>query len=387
MRVLLFGCGAIGGVIAASLLRAGAEVTLVTGNPEITAAIGKRGLSVVELDEQKWAVVPRRPVVTKAAELAGEAPFELCLLCTKTTALASAVRDALPLLTPDAALVCMQNGLPEERVASDAQLAARLLGCVVGFGASLGQVGQSRRTSAGGLTLGRAVRFPGQPPVDKDLLLQQAAGLLRQAFPVRIEEDLQPVRWSKLAINCATSTLGAAGGDTLGRLLRHRFVRRLALEIWSELSAVAERSGIKMAKVAGTLDIGKLALSAGERRARLGTAGLLYKHSLLFAVGLKFRRMRSSMLVAIERGRTPEIDWLNGEVVRRGAALGIATPVNAALWRLIHDIVGRREQPGLATLHGLYQRLLAGELPPSYTAPGERPEGRPAASATDALLL
>ena len=37
------------------------------------------------------------------------------------------------------------------------------------------------------------------------------------------------------------------------------------------------------------------------------------------AVGLRYRRMRSSMLAAIERKRTPAIDFLNGEVVIRGA--------------------------------------------------------------------
>lgn len=366
MRVLLFGCGAIGGVIAASLVRAGADVTVVTGNRDISAAIARRGLSVVELDESQWAIVPPRAPVTSAAELSGSS-FDLCLLSTKTTTLESAVREALPLLRPGAQLVCLQNGLPEDRVAGFGVAPERLLGCVVGFGATLGQSGQSRRTSSGGLTLGRALPYAGRPAkAADDAPLREVAGLLSQAFPVKLVDDLRPSRWSKLAINCATSTLGAAGGDTLGRLLRHRFVRRLALEVWSELTAVAAKTGVRMAKVAGTLDIARLALTEAERQARVGTPGLFYKHSLVLAVGLKFRRMRSSMLVAIERGRTPEIDWLNGEVVRRGAALGVPTPVNAALWRLIHDIVARREQAGVATLHGLYEQLLRGALPPTH---------------------
>jgi 2-dehydropantoate 2-reductase len=58
---------------------------------------------------------------------------------------------------------------------------------------------------------------------------------------------------------------------------------------------------------------------------------LTAKHALLLAVGLRYRRMRSSMLAAIERGRTPAIDFLNGEVVSRGIRHGIATPVNARI--------------------------------------------------------
>ena len=94
---------------------------------------------------------------------------------------------------------------------------------------------------------------------------REHVGLLLVAARDELVDDLRPSRWSKLAINCATSTLGAAGGDTLGRLLRHRFVRRLALEVWSELTAVAAKTGVRMAKVAGTLDIARLALTEAER--------------------------------------------------------------------------------------------------------------------------
>jgi 2-dehydropantoate 2-reductase len=48
--------------------------------------------------------------------------------------------------------------------------------------------------------------------------------------------------------------------------------------------------------------------------------------------------MRSSMLAAIERHRTPAIDYLNGEVVARGKTHDIATPVNErvvdAVWKI-----------------------------------------------------
>ena len=41
------------------------------------------------------------------------------------------------------------------------------------------------------------------------------------------------------------------------------------------------------------------------------------------------------MLQDIERGRQTEIDAINGHVAGRGAALGVPTPVNATLTRLI----------------------------------------------------
>ena len=109
-------------------------------------------------------------------------------------------------------------------------------------------------------------------------------------------------RWSKLAINCAISSLGTVGGERLGVLMRHRFVRRLALEIMTETVLVARALGVRLEKVSGTLDLDWIALTDAER-VSAGSPGLVAKHALLLAVGARFRRLRSSMLAAIERGR------------------------------------------------------------------------------------
>ena len=43
----------------------------------------------------------------------------------------------------------------------------------------------------------------------------------------------------------------------------------------------------------------------------------------------------SSTAQDLARGKRTEIDYLNGLVVRRGKALGIATPANRVLWALV----------------------------------------------------
>lgn len=375
MRVLLAGCGGIGGIVAASLSKSGSVVDIITGNPDIQRAITQQGLRVRDLDGSEWSAPARGQVVVTAEELTTRgAAYDACLLSTKTTTLEAALREVRPLLQPDADVVLLQNGLPEQRAESILG-PDRVIGCVVGWGATLVEPGFSARTSRGGMQLGRRRGTS----IENDPRLQRVMQLLSSTFATRIVKDLDGVRWSKLAINCATSTLGAAGGDTLGQLLRQRFVRRLALEVWGELACVARAEGIKLAKVAGTLDIDKLAITDVERRLRLGSAGLFLKHSLLLAIGLKFRRMRSSMGVAIARGRTPEIDFLNGEIVRRGAQLGIATPVNQALVSLIHDIVAGTQRPGLNTLYDVYRRtctsdaaMASGSLSGLSPAPSDR---------------
>ncbi len=179
--------------------------------------------------------------------------------------------------------------------------------------------------------------------------LRRVGELLEAIGPVTITTNLRGARWSKLALNCAVSSLGTIAGEKLGPLVRVRRYRRLALEAMTECVAVARAEGVKLEKVAGTLDLEWIALSDADRASR-GSASLTAKHALLLAVGLRYRRMRSSMLAAIERGRKPAIDFLNGEVVTRGQAKGIATPVNERIVACVWDIANGRKKSSRETL-------------------------------------
>ncbi len=227
----------------------------------------------------------------------------------------------------------LQNGLCEDRVAGIVG-GERVIGAIVAWAASMPEPGRYERTAAGGFVLGKR-----DGTVDADPDLERVGELLEAVGPVATTTNLRGARWSKLALNCAVSTLGTIAGERLGPLVRVRRYRRLALEIMTEAVDVARAEGVKLEKVAGTVDLDWVALTDADREARM-SASLTAKHALLLAVGLRYRRMRSSMLAAIERGRTPAIDFLNGEVVTRGTKLGIATPFNArvvgAVWDIAH---------------------------------------------------
>jgi 2-dehydropantoate 2-reductase len=349
MRVAVIGAGGIGGVIAAGLTRAGMDVTPVVGNAAVERSLNEHGYRVRELEGDEWSVPLSRPA-TLALRADGE-PFDLALLCTQSTTMEAALAAALPHLGSSAPVVACQNGLPEER----AQVLAgrdRVLGCVVGWGASMIAPGVFQRTSRGGLQLGRpSPSAPDPLPI---------AALLEAVSPAHVVGDLAGVRWSKLAINCVTTTVGAVGGAPLGRLLMHRTIRRVALEIFAEVAEVAQALGVRMQPVGGTLDIEKIAITDAERETALGSPSLAFKHSLLFAVGMKYRRLRSSMLYALERGRPPEIDYLNGEVVRRAAQLGVPTPVNDALCDRVRAIARKQAAPSIAALKRLHDEVVLG---------------------------
>lgn len=339
-RVLLMGCGGIGGTMAATLLERGVDVTCVAHNPEIAAAVEARGIEVRQ--EGQTRRVPARAHV----DIPGDAaPFDFVFLAPQPTQVVEAARAALPHLKPDGAMVCLQNGLCEERVQEIAG-EDRTLGAIVAWGASMIAPGVYERTSAGGFMIGR---LDGRG----DERLWSLRQLLDPIGETNVTHNLRGARWSKLAINCAISALGTIGGDRLGALIGHRFVRRLGLEVMTEAVAVARSREVALEKVSGTIDLDWVALTPAD--VRTGSPSLVAKHALLLAVGAKFRRLRSSMLAAIERGREPAVDYLNGEVVVRGDQSGVAVPLNRRIQEMVHALARHELRPGMLLLRRLYE--------------------------------
>ena len=136
--------------------------------------------------------------------------------------------------------------------------------------------------------------------------------------------------------------------------MQHRMVRRLGLEIMTETVQVARKEGVRLEKVSGTLDLNWIALTE-EERAAAGSPSLFTKHALLLAVGFRYRRMKSSMLSAIERGRTPAVDFLNGEVVEHAKEHGIPVPVNTKFRDTVWAIANGKKKPGLDLVREVYE--------------------------------
>lgn len=320
-RILVMGAGGIGGIVASTLMEVGSPVTAVSTNASIRAAVDTGGFRVVDEGEER--------TVRGWVSPAPEGKYDLAILATQPPQVEDAARTALPHLNEDAEVVVLQNGLCEDRIAAIVGK-ERVIGGIVAWGASMPEPGRYERTAAGGFSLGRM-----NGAVDANL--RRVAELLEAVGPVTLTTNLAGARWSKLALNCAVSALGTIAGERLGGLVRVRRYRRLALEIMTEAVAVAKAESISLEKVAGTLDLQWIALSEADR-ASSGSLSLAGKHALLVAVGLRYRRMRSSMLAAIERGRTPAIDFLNGEIVARGGARGIPTPFNQRVVETVWSI-------------------------------------------------
>ena len=336
-RFLVVGLGGIGGIVAAHLLESGQDVTPLTSNEKIRAALDAEGFHVT------GEGTPWRVNGGASAEVPDSDRFDFILLATQPPQVEAAAEQNARFLAPGGAMVVFQNGLCEERIARMVG-ADRVIGGIIAWGASMVAPGRYDRTSKGGFTLGTL-----NGPVDDRC--RKLAAALKTIGPVDVTDNLRGARWSKLAMNCAVSTIGTVGGDRVGPLLQRSFVRRLGLEVVSEAVRVAKAEGVRLEKLSGTVDLERLALTDRDQR---GGLALWAKHAVLLAAGFRYRRLRSSMLAAIERGRPPAVDFLNGEIVTRAAARGLAVPVNARLQQTVHRIAQGAESSSVATLRQIY---------------------------------
>jgi 2-dehydropantoate 2-reductase len=331
MRICIIGAGAIGGVVAGALARKGYELQLVCKHEEWAEKISAQGL---EVSGALGSFTVRVPSVARPEQLEGR--FDYVLIATKADALGEAAGAILPFLDGDSRVVSMQNGICEEALA-EVVGRERTVGCVVGWGGTLHGPGKVEMTSGGEFILGNWKR-------SGDARLEILAGILANIVETRMSGDIYAELYSKLIINSCITTLGAVCGLYLGKMLGIRKARNLFIAIFREAVAVADAMGIRIPPAAsGKLDYYKF-LSPGPLSG-------MKRHLTLRVIGMKYRKLKSSSLQSLERGRKTEVDNYNGYIALKGSEQGVATPVNGQLTRMVHEIEAGDRQITPANLH------------------------------------
>jgi 2-dehydropantoate 2-reductase len=323
--ILIQGIGGIGGVVAARVIQSGCDATLVTGNPQITQAINRDGIHITTPEGEATV---RARAHTSLDDLRAGSTFDAACLLMKANAVVEAARSTLPLLNDGGYLVTFQNGIVEDVVAAVVG-AERVIGGIISWGGTMHAPGVYEKTSGGTTHIGE---LNGQMTPR----LESLAKTITPAAPVVMTANIRGALWSKLAINCTITTIGALTGDTLGLMLRDARVRRLFARTYSEVIDTADSLGIHLENVGVNPR-----LLYVSRNASVLTQ--LAKDVLVRVAAGRYSRLKSSMLQSLERHRPTEIDFLNGYVVGQAKAVGVDVPVNAALVKLIKEIEsGRR---------------------------------------------
>jgi len=289
MKIAVMGAGAVGCYYGGMLARAGHDVVLI-GRPQHVDAIRRQGL---RLETQTF---DERIPVSASTEAGAVQGAQLVLFCVKSTDTESGAAAIKPYLETDALVLSLQNGV-ENADRLRTLLPQEVIAAAVYIGVEMAGPGHVRHHGRGELVI--------EPSEANDRV---AHVLIAAGVPTEISDNVRGALWAKLIANCAYNALSAITQLPYGRLVKGEGITAAMRDLVDECVAVAKADGVTLP---GDVD-------AAVRKIAETVPG-----------------QYSSTAQDLARGKRSEIDHLNGLIVRRGEALGVATPAN----RLLHAIV------------------------------------------------
>ena len=318
MRVVVIGAGAIGGVVAAYLAKSGTDVTLVCHDLATANLVQSRG---IHIEGRRGEHNIRLNAVSKIEAL--KEPYDVCLIVTKAYDLEEAAKKVLPFLDADALVVSMQNGMCLEILESIIGK-ARAVACIVSWSSTQLAPASLDITGEGSFIIGRS-----NGKIDKKI--NELKLLLDNVAPTVISENILAEKYSKLIINSGITAAGAITGQTLGKMLKSKIAREFFIALVDEDIALAKALGIKVPPFGGKLDYYRfLAGNSIFDKSR--------RHLLLLAIGFKYRKLTSSSLTALRRGRKTEVAYLNGWICEQAKKHKVPVPTNELVCKLTNEI-------------------------------------------------
>ncbi|WP_409341272.1 ketopantoate reductase family protein [Paenibacillus sp. MBLB4367] len=319
MRVVCVGSGSIGMLYAGRLSAAGAAVTLVTRTGEQADRLNAEGLELVEGRQSVLSTV-KADRYRELEAPAAEAEADWLLLAVKqkhvTAGLARWLANRMGARTR---LLCMQNGVGHvERLAQEVA-PDRIYLAVTTEGARKDGLNRVCHTGRGVTRIGKAFpRSGATAAADKDAnagaSFDEIENNLREmfvsaGFETFLSNNMDRFVWQKLLVNAVINPLTALLGVTNGKLPQ----MPESMELMDGLLA----EGCEVARTKG-----------------LGFETDELKNELLAVCG-KTALNRSSMLQDLEAGRTTEIDWITGSLLREAAKHKLELPVNRTIYALV----------------------------------------------------
>lgn len=321
MKYAIYGAGSLGTVLGAYITKSGTEIELVNRNKAHVAALREKGAHItgtVEMTVPVNAITPD--------EMSGK--YDVIFLMTKQLHNPDVVSFLKPMLSENAVVVTLQNGIPEPGIA---EIIGKnhTMGCAVEWGATLSAPGECILTS----DVDSLSFHMGKMDGITDEQLNLVKSLLEKMCPVYFEENLLGTRWSKLLINATFSGLGTVVGGRFGDVSEDKDVRKVAVRCMKECIDVGHAAGVEFAPVQGK-DITKLFYYKGTLKRKIA--------EFLVPIAMKKHRdIEPSMLQDLRNSKPCEVDAINGVVCEWGKKTGVATPVNDRIVEVI-----KKEQSG-----------------------------------------
>jgi 2-dehydropantoate 2-reductase len=297
LRIAIVGAGAIGCLFGGRLHRTGQTVLLIHHRKRVAASIEEKGVRIRELSGK----VVRAHIQTRTRLSRLDKP-DLVVITVKaydTKGVASLLKKSGIRNVP---VLSLQNGL------GNVEELTRLLGA---DSTIAGTTTEGAMTTGPGSVIhtGRGMTWVGEMNSqlsDRCLTVQRAFS--RAGFTTIISSNIKGVLWAKAIVNSAINPITAITRVRNGDVRKIPELREIASELVDEGIAVAQANEILLKPSPKSLLAKTLALTA---------------------------KNKSSMLQDIEAGRKTEIRQLNGSISPQGSLVGVSTPFNDLLTKLV----------------------------------------------------
>jgi 2-dehydropantoate 2-reductase len=290
MRILVLGAGGVGGYFGGRLAEVGADVTFLV-RPARAAQLAANGLVI----KSPLGDVRRVAITTVRADEGG--PYDLVLLTCKAYDLPSAIEAIAPAVERGAAVVPLLNGMAHLD-ALDARFGAeKVMGGLCFVAATLSPDGEILQLGAmlNGITFGER---SGAASRRGEALLTVFTGAKVES---RLSTEILRDMWSKWVQLASLASLTCLMRSAVGVANAAAEGGAIALELLEECHAVAAAHAMEPVEKA-----------LATMRTRLTD---------------KASTLSASMLRDIERGGRIEAEHIIGDLIRRGRAKGVATPL------------------------------------------------------------
>ena len=338
MKSAVWGSGAIGGVVGASMAAAGEDVLMVDIVKEHVDTMNNAGLLI------KSAAGDRRTAVR--AELPDQVTgtFDLIFLAVKSQFTDDALNAIMPHLAPQSAVVSLQNGLNEPHIAQRVGV-DRTIGCLVDFSADYHGPGEIMRARAGNL-------FIGELDGRMSPRLEKVRGLLALSTRTHVCNNIMGFVWAKMCKATVDATTALVDENAL-EVRANRIYHPVRIALLREAIQVAAADGVRVEAFAHFdpapfLDTSPDGVTAASDVLDEMARGQAHNNT-------KVRTGYWRDIVV--RKRKTEIDYVTGEIVRRGKRLGVPAPINELQLRMFEEIEGGRRSMSWANLDELKAAL------------------------------
>lgn len=318
-RCAVWGAGAIGGVVGASMARAGEDVLLVDVVAEHVNAMNDSGLVI------RMAGEDERTRVRAALPTAVRGTFDIVFLAVKSQYTQAALDAIEPHLHARSAVVSLQNGVNEPHIARCIG-AERTIGCLVDFSSDYQAPGLIARARAGNLFVGELDgRATPRTEVVRSLLAHSTTAYTCQ--------NIMGFVWAKMCKGTIDATTALVDENAL-ELRFNRKYHPVRAQLVREAVEVAAAEGVQVAAFAHFDPAPFLDRSPAGREAAFLVLDEIARGQAEGNSKIRTGYWRDIVV----RKRKTEIEYITGEIVRCGERRGVPTPLNRLQWTMFEEI-------------------------------------------------